>query len=67
MRSLIPFAENHVFWQAHLFKTPVAVGTTLANGPPHGSAQAGLRHAALTSDKSGQPLFRPGMKNAGRG
>jgi hypothetical protein len=31
----------------------VAVGTTLASGPPHGSAQAGLRHAALPSDKGG--------------
>jgi hypothetical protein len=45
----------------------VAVGTALASGPPHGSVQAGLRHTALTAGKSGQPLLRPGMENAGRG
>ena len=46
---------------------PVAVGTALTGGPPHGSVRAALLHTALTLDEGGEPLFGPGMENAGRG
>ena len=60
-------SEAEIMLISELLALLVAVGTTLASGPPHGSAQAGLRHAALTLDHGGQPLFRPGMVNASRG
>jgi hypothetical protein len=44
----------------------VAVGTALANGPPHRSARAALLHTAPTLDDGGKALLRPRMENAGR-
>lgn len=48
-------------------KEMVAVGTALTSGPPRRSVRAELLHTALTLDESGEPLFGPGMDNAGWG
>ena len=42
----------------------VAVGTPVAQGPPHRSQRAALPHWALTLGTNVKALFRPGMLNA---
>jgi len=53
--------------QNAMYAGAVAVGTALTSGPPRRSVRAELLHTALALDKSGQPLFGPGMENTGRG
>src|SRR3954453_11010042 len=43
----------------------VAVGTTIARRPPHGSRRAELPHRALASDHDGQTPLGIRMKNGG--
>jgi hypothetical protein len=43
----------------------VAVGTTIANRPPHRSVQARLRIRLLSWMSSGEASIRIGMQNAG--
>jgi hypothetical protein len=47
--------------------TAIAVGTALADGPPHRSQRAGLPHWAPASDANVEARFWIGMQDAGRG
>jgi hypothetical protein len=51
--------------KVHRLATTVAVGTTIADRPPHRSVQARLRIRLLPWMSSGKASIRIGMQNAG--